>query len=83
MTTSELAAGLVLGGLGAAGHLAVVRLRVARMLRGAAAPPWPLGLAAPAAAILVAATIAPEAAWAMPVGLFAARAAILQARPRR
>jgi hypothetical protein len=80
---AEIAAGLALGALGAAGHLGVVRARVGRLVRGDPALPWQLGLAAPAAAVLLAFQTAPEAVWAVPVGLFVMRTVVLKRRTAR
>lgn len=80
MTALHLALGLALGALGGAAHLAVTRWRASlAVTRGPALAliTFPLALLGPAAAILLAARVAPPAAWIAPVGLIAARALIL------
>lgn len=74
--------GLLLGAVGGAGHLAVTWQRARLGVSGAsglALLTWPLGLLFPAAAVLIAAQVAPEAAWCVPIGLFATRALVLGA----
>lgn len=74
-------AGLSLGFVGALGHLLITRWRASLLLhRGlvVAALTFPLGLAAPVAAVLVAAWFAPLAAWVSPLGIVLARAMLLR-----
>lgn len=76
-----VSAGLALGFAGGLGHLAVTWWR-ARLLtkQGAVAVllTFPLALAAPLAAVLAAAWIAPLAAWVSPVGILLARTLLLK-----
>lgn len=86
MTWWLVLAGFALGALGALGHLAVAWQRaVWARERGAAAVlvTFPLGLLAPALAVVLAAQLAPSAAWATPLGMLAARFAVLARRARR
>lgn len=77
-----LLAGLALGFVGGVGHLLVTRWRASLLLgkRGALAVllTFPLALAPLVVAVLVAARIAPAAAWSSPVGLLLARALLIK-----
>lgn len=86
MTVSSLVVGLLLGVFGGLAHLAITRMRVAMALQyGAwtAVLGYPLGLAAPALAVLAAAKVAMTAAWIVPVGLLVGRFFVLGAAARR
>ncbi len=84
-TLLAIGIGIVLGAIGGALHLAVVRFRAGLATThgaGAALLAMPLGLVGPAAAVLAAALVAPASAWATPLGIFAVRLFVLR-RARR
>lgn len=83
MTLLPIALGIVLGALGALAHLAVVWWRARLVVserRALALATFPVGLAAPALAVLAAAQVAPLAAWASLAGIVGARAVVLGGR---
>lgn len=74
-------AGLALGFLGGLGHLLVTRWRASLLpTRGAGVVLLllPFAIALPVGAVLLAASVAPAAAWASPVGLVLARVLLLR-----
>ena len=78
---TAIIAGLVLGALGAAAHLALVWWRARRVLSGDSALAWlayPAGLALVGVALYGAAQIAPAAAWSFVVGVFLTRWLVLR-----
>ncbi len=82
MTSGAIVLGILLGALGGAAHLAVTRWRAGlASSHGAFAAliAFPLGFVGPAAAVLVAARIAPLAAWTTLIGIVAVRWGILRA----
>lgn len=85
MALAHIGIGVALGALGALLHLAITRWRARLVVAGRTAAAWaayPLGLGALAAALFVAARVAPLAAWCFVGGVLAARAIVL-ARARR
>ena len=71
---------LLLGALGGAAHLRVVRWRVGLLTRrgpAAVRATFALGLLGPAAAALIAIRACPSAAWLLPLGLLALRWLVL------
>lgn len=81
MNATPLLVGLALGGLAGAAHLAVTRLRASLSVTGhggAAFLLLPLGFGAIAGAVLLAARIDKQAAWAVPIGLLAVRLLVLR-----
>lgn len=90
MMVWEILLGGTLGAVGAALHLAVVYWRASRFSeaavkrRSTAFVLWtmPLGWLGPAAAVLLAASVSPVAAWSTIAGILALRAVVL-ARARR
>jgi hypothetical protein len=82
----QAACALLLGALGGAAHLALVRLRVGLLRRRgprAVQATWPLGLVGPGAAALLAARACPGAAWLLPLGLLLPRLVFLGRRAPR
>lgn len=85
LPAGQAACALVLGVLGGAAHLLVVRWRTGLLKRrGAAAvrAAFSLGLVGPLATTLLAIRICPRAAWLLPLGLLALRWLVLGRRPR-
>jgi hypothetical protein len=80
MLALHVAIGVALGAVGAAAHLALTWWRARLVTSGRSGLAWatlPLGLGAVGLALLVAAKLAPEAAWAFVVGLLVTRFAVL------
>ena len=77
MSAAVALLGIVLGAAGAAIHLAVTWWRASlvasRRATALALVSYPLALVGPAAAVLLAAKVAPEAAWLTPVGFLLVR----------
>lgn len=77
MSIGMMITGFILGAVGGALHLGVTwwraSLLVSRGVVSVALLAYPLSLLGPAAAVLLAAKIAPAAAWMTPLGFFAAR----------
>mgnify|MGYP001309151909 CR=1 FL=1 len=84
-TVESVVAGLALGALGSALHLAITRWRASlATTRGAAAAlgAMPVGLFALGVMVFVAARISPLAAWVTPAGILAVRIAVLRGARR-
>lgn len=76
MSALAMAAGVALGMIAGLVHLGVTRARAELTVSqrpGAALALLPVGFAAIAAAVVIAAKIDPKAAWLVPVGILVAR----------
>lgn len=84
MSPGALLAGFALGALGAGLWLGVTWWRARLAVSGRAGLVWlllPVGIAAPVAAVLLSARIAPQSAWASVAGLVSVQlVALLRAR---
>lgn len=81
MIATDLLAGSLLGGCGAAAHLGVTRARARLAVAGrprSALLLLPAGLSLIALAVIAAAAIAPVAAWAAPIGVVSLRFVVLR-----